>query len=36
MPIKNGIKELQRTIVTDGDGSKFLSDDGAYKEITTI
>ena len=33
--VKNGIKELQRTIVTDGDGSKFLSDDGAYKEITT-
>ena len=34
-PIKNGIKELQRTIVTDGAGDKFLSDDGAYKEITT-
>ena len=33
--VKNSIAKLQRTIVTDGDGSKFLSDDGAYKEITT-
>ena len=33
--VKNSITKLKQTIVTDGDGSKFLSDDGAYKEITT-
>ena len=33
--VKNSIAKLKQTIVTDGDGSKFLSDDGAYKEITT-
>ena len=33
--VKNGINELKHTIVTDGTGDKFLSDDGAYKEITT-
>ena len=33
--VKNSIGKLKQTIVTDGDGSKFLSDDGAYKEITT-
>ena len=33
--VKNSITKLKQTIVTDGAGDKFLSDDGAYKEITT-
>ena len=33
--VKNTIDELQRTIVTDGGGDKFLSNDGTYKEVNT-
>ena len=33
--LKNSIDDLQQVIVTDGEGDKFLSDDGSYKEVNT-